>query len=104
MSRSIMLKRALEIMFEGPEQGYVKPPRVASHRLLGLETLVGYKGKVGCFSVLPLSNGMLDIALFSSTPEDLSVADVQDAIYIELDGTTPGWGHEVKRIIKQTEL
>ena len=104
MTKSFSLLRSLEIMFEGPINGPKKPPRVAAHKKLGLKTLVGYRGKKGCFSVLPLADGKLDIAIFDSTPEKLDKNKVEDAIYIELDGTQPGWGFSVTNLIKQLEL
>lgn len=57
--------------------------------------LVGRRGVEGCFSVQPMLEGDLDIALYQETPEQVAAmkaaGEYVDAVFHSVPNT-PGWG------------
>lgn len=84
----------VQVMFQGPiKQGDVLPV-VRKHPVLKAEGcfLVGYPGKKGCFSVVELSGGQVDVAFYEDTdPKGLTEVDVCNAVYEQYD-VRNGWG------------
>lgn len=84
----------IEVMFQGPIKAGDVLPVIKKHPALKAEGcyLVGYVGKKGCFSVIPLNDGRVDVAFYEYTdPKGLSEVDVHNAVYEEYT-VHSGWG------------
>ena len=84
----------IECMFQGAIAVGDVLPTVKKHPALKAEGcfLVGYPGKKGCFSVIPLSGGRVDVAFYEYTdPKGLAEVDIVNAVYEEYT-VHNGWG------------
>lgn len=84
----------VEVMFQGPITADDTLPAVRKHPALKAEGcyLVGYPGKKGCFSVIPLDGDRVDVAFYEYTdPKGLTELDCDSAVY-EQYTVHNGWG------------
>ena len=84
----------IQVMFQGPIAVGDTLPAVRKHPLLKEKDcyLVGYAGMKGCFSVVELSGGQVDVAFYEDTdPKGLTEVDVHNAVYEQYD-VNNGWG------------
>ncbi len=84
----------VEVMFQGPIAVGDVLPSVRKHPLLKEKDcyLVGYPGKKGCFSVVELGGGRVDVAFYEETdPKGLTEVDCFNAVYEQYD-VYNGWG------------
>ena len=84
----------IQVMFQGPIAMSDVLPSVRKHPVLKAEGcyLVGYAGKQGCFSVIPLSDERVDVAFYEDTdPKGLTEVDTYNAVYEEYT-VVDGWG------------
>lgn len=84
----------IDVCFSGPVDTNKRLPKINKKiSVLGTDVyLIGYRGKVGCFSVRKDAGSNLDVAFYPDvTPDDLSVKDLTNAIYETIE-CVPGWG------------
>lgn len=65
-----------------------------------IQKLYGYKGKRGCFSVMKVYGGRLDVALYDCAPEEVNDVAVYNAEYVDVENS-PGWGYVAVEHLKE---